>query len=62
MEKLKTGDTVTYHQYSGTVIQAEGGVEGELTEVYWPKFGQALWIKTTLLMVKPSLNATATTV
>ena len=48
MIKLKVGDRVRhthrFHAHTpGTVIQVEGGSDGQLTEVYWPDNDDALW-------------------
>jgi hypothetical protein len=43
----KVRHTNRFHAHvAGTVIQVEGGTEGQLTEVYWPDNDQALWHRT----------------
>lgn len=53
---FKVGDQVTHNasldNMEGTVIQAEGGPDGDLTEVFWPKLNQALWVRTKYLAHK----------
>ncbi|MBB3752649.1 hypothetical protein FHT44_005161 [Mycolicibacterium sp. BK634] len=51
MSLFKVGDTVHYRDHSGkiesgTVYQTEGCADGDMTEVYWPRIGQALWMPT----------------
>lgn len=50
---FKVGDKVVRHtssqSFTGTVIQIEGGPEGDLTEVYWPHYDQPTWVPTKYL-------------
>lgn len=55
---FKVGDKVRHvHRFRehtpGTVIQVEGGRDGDLTEVYWPTNGDALWHNTSHLEPDP---------
>ncbi|BBY78913.1 hypothetical protein H7I53_18125 [Mycolicibacterium pulveris] len=48
MSEPKVGDRVRHiHRFRehspGTVLQVGGGVDGQLTEVYWPDNDDALW-------------------
>jgi hypothetical protein len=51
MAEFKVGDKVAFQLWgtTGTVIQVEGGPFGDLTEVFWPLHGQAIWVKTNVL-------------
>jgi hypothetical protein len=49
---FKVGDLVRYAKSAnlGTVLQVEGGRDGDLTEVHWPDYdNQAIWVKTKYL-------------